>query len=801
VPAVTSWRLRFEGFEPADEGRREALCTLGNGYFATRAAAPESHADGVHYPGTYIAGCYNRLRSEVSGELVENESLVNVPNWLALTFAIDDGEWLDLGKVDVLDHHLELDLRRGVFTRQTQVRDANGRTTRITQRRFVHMELPHVAALESTFVAEDWSGRLRIRSTLDGRVENTGVPRYRRLPGRHLVPEIAQDLGDGLVLLVTETSQSRIRIAEAARTRIRAGSGEFQPSRTLREGDDWIAQETVVDLAAGDMVTVEKTVTLFTSHDTAISEPAGAATELLSQLPGFDALLERHVLAWEHLWSRFRVSLGDNESALRVLRLHVFHLLQTVSPHSTDLDVGVPARGLHGEAYRGHIFWDELFVLPTLNVRLPELARSLLAYRHRRLPAARLAARIEGHTGAMFPWQSGSDGREESQRLHLNPRSGRWLPDHTHLQRHVGIAIAYNVWKHYEATGNLDFLVHGGAELLLEIARFGSSLTTYDRGRDRYVIKGVVGPDEFHTAYPGADRPGLDNNAYTNVMAVWVLLRALDAIDLLPPLRRTQLLEKLNLGPRERERWEHITHKMFVPFHGDGVISQFEGYELLMELDWDLYRKKYGEIQRLDRILEEEGDTCNRYKASKQADALMLFYLLSAEELGELLGRLGYRLDPASIAATIEYYLARTSHGSTLSAVVHAWVLARLHRSRAFDFFIRALESDTKDVQGGTTAEGIHLAAMAGSVDLLQRCFAGIELRSDTLWINPYWPLELGSLEFDIVYRGQLVTIWIDDERVRIRAHADHDAAVRCGCRDEIALVGPGETIEFTLRS
>jgi trehalose 6-phosphate phosphatase len=365
----------------------------------------------------------------------------------------------------------------------------------------------------------------------------------------------------------------------------------------------------------------------------------------------------------------------------------------------------------------------------------------------------------------------------------------------------VGIAIAYNVWKHYEATGNLDFLVHGSAELLVEIARFWSSLATYDRGRDRYVIKGVVGPDEFHTAYPEADRPGLDNNAYTNVMAVWVLLRALDAIDLLSPLRRTQLLEKLNLGPRERERWEDITHKMFVPFHGDGIISQFEGYELLMELDWDLYRKKYGEIQRLDRILEEEGDTCNRYKASKQADALMLFYLLSAEELGELLARLGYRLDPASIAATIEYYLARTSHGSTLSAVVHAWVLARLHRSRALDFFIRALESDTEDVQGGTTAEGIHLAAMAGSVDLLQRCFAGIELRSDTLWINPYWPPELGSLEFDIVYRGQLVTIWIDDERVRIRAHDDHDSAVRCGCRGEIALVEPGATIEFTLRS
>ena len=155
------------------------------------------------------------------------------------------------------------------------------------------------------------------------------------------------------------------------------------------------------------------------------------------------------------------------------LRLHVFHLLQTVSPHSIDLDVGIPARGLHGEAYRGHVFWDEMFVLPFLNLRLPEVARSMLLYRWRRLPQARASARSAGHRGAMFPWQSGATGREESQTLHLNPRSGRWLPDNSHLQRHIGLAVAYNTWRYYEATGDVDFLTEYGAELILSVARSG----------------------------------------------------------------------------------------------------------------------------------------------------------------------------------------------------------------------------------------------------------------------------------------------------------------------------------------
>jgi trehalose 6-phosphate phosphatase len=798
---VNAWLLAYDGVDPAAERLREALCTLGNGYFATRGAAPEAAADAVHYPGTYVAGCYNRLVSRVADREVENEDLVNVPNWLPLTFRPAGGRWLDLQELEVLGHRQELDLRRGLLTRRLRVRDRDGRVTGVTQRRLVSMADPHLAGLETTIVAENWSGPLEVRSALDGRVTNAGVERYRALDGRHLVPVDAGRLGDDGVWLLVETRSSRMGIAQAARTRLlRDGRVAAVERRTVLEPGH-AAQELTVDLAEGEPVTVEKLATLFTSRDRAIAEAADAARGRIGRLPdGFEELLERHALAWEQLWRRCRINLGDggDQEIARILNLHVFHLLQSVSEHTTDLDVGVPARGLHGEAYRGHIFWDELFIFPFLNLRFPELTRALLRYRFRRLPEARQAARAAGYQGAMYPWQSGSNGREETQRLHLNPKSGRWLPDRSHRQRHVNIAVAYNVWQYYQATGDLAFLEAYGAEMLLEIARFWASIASYDQAMGRYQICGVMGPDEYHDGYPDRDEGGLDDNAYTNVMAAWVLCRALDALELLPEHRRTELTERLRLRPEEVDRWERVSRRLHVPFHDGDIISQFEGYGELKELDWEGLARRHGNIRRLDRILEAEGDSPNRYKASKQADVLMLFYLLSAEELRGLLARLGHRLEPATIRRNVDYYLARTSHGSTLSGVVNAWVLARSDRPRSWRYFCEALASDVHDVQGGTTAEGIHLGAMAGTVDLAQRCYTGLETREDVLWLNPSLPEELDGLDFDVRYRGHWgINLHLTPERLRVTVAASDAAPVRVGVCGEVVELAPGSSREF----
>ena len=795
------WTLVYEGFDPGRQGLREALCALGNGYFVTRGALPEARADDVNYPGTYVAGLYNRLVSDAAGRQVENEDLVNVPNWLPLQFRISGGSpWFDVQQSGVEDHLIQLDMRHGTLIRSFAWQDPQGRRTRVVQRRFVSRHDQHLAGLETEFTAENWSGTIQVRSGLDGRVVNAGVKRYRDLNGQHLTILGQAEVDTESVDLQVETNQSHVRIALAGRTRLLRDGNTVDVDRSLVEEPRFVAHDLTVQVQQTEPVTVEKIVALYTSRDRAISESRHDAGLAIARAGSFAELRSSHERAWLQTWDRFDIAMDSaNDWTETVLHLHIFHLLQTVSPHSAHLDVGVPARGWHGEAYRGHIFWDELFIFPYLNFQRPWLAGALLQYRYARLGAARAAAREEGFEGAMFPWQSGSNGREETQRLHLNPKSGRWLPDRSHVQRHVNIAIAYNVWQHYMLTGSIRFLRFTGAELLIEIARFWASIATYDPAQDRYEIHGVMGPDEYHEAYPDSDEPGLRNNTYTNVMAVWVMQTALEALQELPPHYRQELVEELMIRDEELERWRDISQKMTVVFHADGVLSQFESYEQLLEFDWEGYRAKYGDIQRLDRVLEAEGDSTNRYKVSKQPDVLMLLYLLSREELCDLLANMGYNVSEEQLARTVDYYLARTSHGSTLSSVVTAWVLARYDPDEAWQCLQRALQSDIADVQGGTTAEGIHLGAMAGTVDLILRCLTGMRARGQVLRFEPAMPPEIKQLQFSVHYRNHRLELAFSEDRIEVSSRPGPAAPITVLVRDKTVELHPGERHTFSL--
>lgn len=794
-----AWTWSYEGYDASAERLRETLCALGNGYFVTRGAACEVRADHAHYPGTYAAGCYNRLTSTVAGRPVENECMVNLPNWLPLRYRIcpadaDPGPWLSPDHPQLTEHRQTLDLRHGTLIRWSVYEDRAGRRLRVEQRRLVHMGEPHLAALRTSFTAEGWAGEVEVESGIDGAVRNAGVERYRGLSDQHLREwETGAERAD-TVWLSCRTVDSDIRIALASRIRATPGRGGAPRTRltVLRT-----FQTLTLPLASGSTAVVDKTVALYTSRDPAIENPRDAAVDCVVRAPHFRQLMASHRRAWEELWRHAKLEVPGE--AGRILRLHLFHVLQTLSPHTAELDVGVPARGLHGEAYRGHVFWDELFVLPFLNLHLPQVSRALLDYRYRRLPAACRTALEAGRAGAMYPWQSAGDGREETQQLHLNPRSGRWLPDHSHLQHHVGSAIAYNVWQYGQASGDTEFLHTKGAEMLLQIARFWASAATWDPGLGRYRIRGVVGPDEYHDGYPGAAEPGVDDNAYTNVTAAWVLMRALDLCRSLPEAHQRQLYERIQLTPDEPELWADIAGLLHVPYHR-GVISQFAGYEDLAELDWEGYRQRYGDIRRLDRILEAEGDTVNHYQASKQADVLMLGYLFSPSELGSVFRRLGYPLDDDTWHATVDYYLRRTSHGSTLSALAHAWVLARVHRPDAWTYCEEALTGDVANLHGGSTAEGIHLGAMAGTLDLVQRGLTGLETRDQALWLDPAPLPELSKFDVRIRYRRHWdVDLRIRAEQVRIAVPESENAAVRVHLRERSFSIAPGTTRRLDL--
>ncbi|MFD2518928.1 glycoside hydrolase family 65 protein [Salinimicrobium flavum] len=801
---MEEWIVKYDQYLPAEEKLREALCTLGNGYFATRGALEGSNNSEFHYPGTYLAGGYNRLETEIKGQIIENEDLVNWPDWTILKFRTENGDWFDIDKTDLLEFEQQLDLKCGMLIRTLRFRDEEGRETLLESRRMISMSDMHVAAIQWEITPQNWSGKIIVHSALDGKVTNSGVPRYKAFNSDHIEVIDKGNLGEEGIFLKVSSNQSEIVMAQTARLTASFCLYDSFINRNTIVEEEYVAQELTFDLEEKKTCKVEKIVTLYTSRDKAISDPLTEARTAVKRQINFADLSKKQEQAWNELWGQCDIILeADDGNDQLLLRLHIFHLFQTFSLHTIDLDSGIPARGWHGEAYRGHIFWDELYIFPFFNISIPELTRALLMYRYRRLPEARFAARQLGFQGAMFPWQSGSNGREESQVIHLNPESGNWLPDHTFLQRHVNSAIAYNVWQYFQATGDLQFLSFYGAELMLEIAKFWAGMAHYNEERQKYEIHNVVGPDEYHTSYPGSETPGLKNNAYTNFMAVWSLIHAMEALNKLNIRRGKDLMDMLQIDEEELSRWDRITRNMYIPFIQQGyIIEQFEGFSELRDLDWEKYREMYGENIRLDRVLEKEGDDVSNYKAVKQPDVLMLFYLFSAEELTEIFERMGYNFDTREqIPMNISWYQDITSHGSTLSKVVHSWVYARSHREKSWHDFKKALISDFNDIQGGTTAEGIHLGAMAGTVDLIHRCYTGMEFKKDCLYFNPRLPDNVKQIRFRCRYRKHWLEVHLTHDNLCLKSHGGWQDIIKIIVNDEEFKMIKGEVRNISYRT
>lgn len=791
------WGLAYVGFDRAHEGHREALTALANGYLGTRGAHPEKHDDGVHYPGTYLAGVYNRVDVSVHGQPLAEEHLVNVPNWLPVDVRIGAGPWWSSGELSVSGERSELDLRRGVLTRFGTIVGSLGQRLEFVQRSFASMDDPHLLAMETTITAHEWGGAVTVRAGIDAAVTNNNVTRT-SAASTHLAAPVFTSPSEETILCEVATTQSAILIATAVRITL-TGSGLPEVGRRLLVEAGESSHEFEFLLTDGVPVTLTKTAAYVTSRDPAISSPGQSALDHLQRAGDFSHLLARHASVWHDLWDLFGITIDADRSSQLILNLHIFHTLQTISPHTMLQDSGVPARGLHGEGYRGHVFWDELFVMPVIALREPRVTRSLLSYRWLRLDAARSAARAAGLAGALFPWQSGSDGREETPDRFFNPNSSRWMPDNSHRQRHSGLAVAYNAWQQFLTTGDREWLAERGGELVIEVARLFASLAHFEAADGRFHIDGVMGPDEYHDGYPDSPGGGVRDNAYTNVLAAWVLDRARDVLDELRGHRGDQFASRLGIADDEVEHWARLSSGLAVPFHADGVISQFDGYENLAEFDWIGYRRRYGNIERLDLILEAEGDTTNRYKLSKQADVLMLFYLLGNDGLSEQLSRLAYTVSDQELRATLDYYSSRTSHGSTLSRVVAASVWAGYDESRSWQMFREALVADLDDTQGGTTREGIHLGAMAGTTDLVMRSFAGLRLRGDELIFDPRLPPHVSRLTFQVHYREQLIEVTLNHQKLRVDLRPSRAAAVRVRVGDTSVLLAGDEGMTFPL--
>jgi len=420
--------------------------------------------------------------------------------------------------------------------------------------------------------------------------------------------------------------------------------------------------------------------------------------------------------------------------------------------------------------------------LHLFDLHLPETAKSALMYRTRRLGQAQKYAHEYGYQGAMFPWQSGSDGSEESQVLHLNPMSGEWGPDYSSLQRHVALSVAFNVWEYLWITEDQEFLENYAAELFFEICRFWASKASFDEENGRYSIDRVMGPDEYHEKYPGASEGGVKDNAYTNILVTWAFKRGFDILEWMSDSARISLREKINLTDDELARWKDISLKLNIPLSEEGILEQYSGYFELEELDWDYYQSKYENIHRMDRILKAEGKSPDAFKVSKQADVLMTFYVLSSDDIKGILEDLGYQPPDDLLRANFYYYLNRTSHGSTLSRLVHAYLANIIgDKNLSWQLYTEALKSDFIDIQGGTTKEGIHAGVMAGTVLFSLRAYAGIDWSGEELKVNPSLPTSWRGMQFNLGFKGDRFFFEITPEKLKVKLEGKKDKIIYVG--------------------
>lgn len=772
----TNWILKYDTLETGKRSyAQESLMTLGNGYLGWRGAPVWSEFSEDHYPGLYVAGVFNRTKTRIAGRDIVNEDIVNLPNPQLMRFYVN-GTHVIFDESTIVARESWVNFWDGTQTDLYTLRLNEGLVI-FESTKYVDPINFHQFGFRLKIKA-GFNATLRIESFIDGTVRNQNVERYRAFDNKEF-----EVLSVGNHLLKAKTRTTNIDIIVAAKTFI---SGEAFVEADS-ESTEKLLDVAEIEMQANESINVDKVIGVATSYET--ENPESLVQSIIEDLL-LDNMKENSVTYWAKVWETADIVLeSENEDLQRMIRLNIFHIHQAAQHHANKyLNASVGSRGLTGEGYRGHIFWDEIFVIPYYAANEPETARDVLHYRMKRLKAAQENAKINGEKGAMYPWQSGIDGDEQSQLIHLNTVDNKWEPDNSRLQRHVSLAIAYNLWIYVQLTADVSILNDGGLDVLFEISKFW--LNKAKLGADgRYHITGVMGPDEYHEAYPGAAEAGVCDNAYTNLMLAWLLnwlleLPCIKGLDLKKAARKAKFDNKMAAKARA------VSRNLALMINDRGVIAQYTGYFELKEVDFKAYKRKYGDIHRIDRLLKAEGLSPDEYQVAKQADMLMTIYNLGVTRTQQLVERLGYTLPKDWLRVNRDYYLERTVHGSTTSRPVFAGIDVTMRESdNALDFLIDAIGSDYYDIQGGTTAEGIHIGVMGETLEVIQNEFAGVTLRDGKFLLTPRLPKSWNRIKFTQKFQDALVKLDISQKLIVISA----DKNVKmCVYDKEIQLMAGG---------
>jgi trehalose/maltose hydrolase-like predicted phosphorylase len=700
-PSDAQWLLLEAGGEDSQEHDVEARLAIGNGAFGMRASLEQPIL--AARPGAFIAGLFDTSEREP-----RIPALVAVPDWFRLSLSAG-GEPVALDQGQTLAYWRALDLRRGVLLGEWRQRTTGGRIVRVRKFRFASLS-NRALAIQLAQIEVEQASTLAMTSDIQP------------VPALKLVTHTP-----GLLVWSTRSGSARLALATVV---------ELQPDNSGPVPANVGYVPTLSWPAVPGEPRTFIRVTALARGGGGESNPAERAQSALrrARRKGLEGMVASHVATWEKRWATSDVEVDGDANAQRALRFAIYHLTSAANPEDEHVSVG--ARGLTGEGYLGHVFWDtEIFLLPFYTFTWPEAARALLLYRYHTLPAARAKAVRLGYRGALYAWESADTGEEATPPWALS-REGRVIPILCGTQeQHISADVAYAVWQYWQAARDVHFLLNAGAEILLETARFWASRAALEDDGD-YHIRGVIGPDEYHES--------VDDNAYTNGMAAWNLDRGLMVASLLQarwPARWGELSQKLELEPSELNQWREVSLRLVTGFDpGSGLFEQFADFLGLEDVDLRAYADR---LAPLDVVLGP--DRTRRSQVVKQADVLMLLALLPDE------------FDRGVLETNFRYYEPRCGHGSSLSPAVHALLAARLGDLQLAErYFHQAAMIDLDDARGDT-ALGVHMGGLGGLWQAAVFGFGGLSLGDDGPRLEPRLRAGWNSLAFRIRWRGRSI--------------------------------------------
>ena len=712
--------------ENIDEGKMrflETIFTLGNGYLGSRGILEEGYKKG--YAGTYIAGVYDQS----DGQSYE---IVNAPNPVSVKVLVNRRE-LSKDYMEVIEHRRVLDMKKAVLWRRTIFADTGGRYE-YESMRFFSLKDVHIGAMTFSFMSLDTDAYVSVKSAIDGTTRNE-IQAIGR-PIKHYTVTHASNLGNGLSYLEAKTNDLGILIGLVTACDMKGAkpkSGVTVESCIDRES---VVQEFSFSAKKGKRYQFNKYISIYTSRELKQNPKMACLSEVqMAMRRGVVSLLKRHTKAWEHRWGYSNVNIEGDLLIQKALRFNMYQLLIAAPPQ--DMDVSVAANALSGEWYKGHVFWDtEIYMLPFFTHTQPRVARDLLMYRYHRLKQAQDRAKSQGYSGALWPWESAASGKDETPQTWVN-FDGTAIPVYTSKrEHHIAGDVIYGLLSYYQATGDEDFMLQCGAEMVFETARFWASRVAYNRKCERYDIKGVIGPNEFQEL--------VDNNSYTNYLAKWVLRSGPELYYYLQnkhPRRLRTIAQIIGLQEQEVDIWKELAEKVVFLIDSGGLIEEFEGYLGRKDVtirEWD---DNGMPVWPSEVNLAEVKGT----RLVKQADVILLLQLFSND----------FSLDIKR--TNLEYYENRTVHKSSLSIPSHAMIALALGEvEKAYRYFTLAANSELRDIHRNTEC-GVHGAALGGAWQIMVYGFGGLRLREGVLSVNPTLPKHWHKMRFRVWFKNALI--------------------------------------------